>query len=186
MSGPRPRWRPRRGIDGELIELPATHLDRGAARPDRRAQPRSAHPRHPGPAAAAGRRSTTRRSCDAIAPGQGRRRLPSAECRPSVLGRPRAARRPAGPLHALRLPASPARDAGRRRPRRQGGGHRRPLQHRRQADGRRCCSAPTAPSPSPTRARATCPRSAAGPTSWSPPSAGRRSSRATGSSRAPR
>ena len=174
------------GLDGELIELPDDDLDRRAAGADRRAQPRSAYPRHPGPAAAAAADRRARPSCRRIAPGQGRRRLPSAQCRPAVLRRPRAARRPAGPLHALWQPASAARDAW--APAAWPAGRRSSSAAPTSSASRwrPCCWARTARSPSPIRAPATCPRSAAAPTFWSRPSAGRRSSAATGSSRAPR
>ena len=52
------------------------------------------------------------------------------------------------------------------------GGRRRALEAGRRAGRPRCCSRPTRPSPSATRAPATWRRSAARPTSWSPPPAG--------------
>ena len=70
---------------------------------------------------------------------------------------------------------------------RRGGRRRRPLAHRRQADGASCSAAETTPpSPSPIRARGTCPHLRAAPIFSSPPSVGRRNDpRATGSSPAP-
>ena len=83
--------------------------------------------RDPRPIAAAGPCRRTGRA-DPRRPGQGRRRLPSGQCRAAV-DRARRARA----LHAAGLPdAAPARA---RRPRRQGSGGRRPVEHRRQADG---------------------------------------------------
>ena len=66
-------------------------------------------------------------------PRQGRRRLPPGQCRPA---RHRAAR--LRPVHAARLPDAAQGRA--RRPRRASRGGRRPLEHRRQADGACCCS----------------------------------------------
>ena len=174
MSAPRPGWRPRPGIDGELIELPASQLDRGAARPGRQ---RSTAIRTPTASWSNCRcRDADRREAvlHAIAPGKGRRRLPSAECRPAVsAGRELPGDllvpcTPYGCLHLLRETLGDDGLAGReavivgrsnivgkpmaalllaRRLHR----HRRAFPH-----------------------AATCPRSAAGPTSWSPPSAGRK------------
>ena len=59
-------------------------------------------------------------------------------------------------VHAARLPD--AAQAGARRPHRPRRGRRRPLEHRRQADGAAAAPARAAPSPSPIRAPATCPR----------------------------
>ena len=95
------------------------------------------------------------------------------QCRPARRRRGRA-----GALHAARLPDAAQGPA--RRPCRARGGGGRPLEHRRQADGAAAARARTARSPSPTAAPATCPASSAAPTSSSPPSAGRRWSRATG------
>ena len=158
--------------------LPGDARRGGAARPDRPAQRRPRGARHPGAAAAAGsdrprqgdRRDRARQGC---------RRLPRHQCRAAG-----DRRQGHGALHAARLP-----DAAQ-------GPTRRPVgPARRWSSGaptssasrwRPCCCARTAPSPSPIRAPATCPASAAAPTSWSPPSAGPRWSAATGSSRAPR
>ena len=63
-----------------------------------------------------------------IDPDEGRRRLPSTECRAPLERRPRP-----GALHALWRAAAARGAAGRAR-RRRGGGHR-PLQHRGQAHG---------------------------------------------------
>ena len=51
------------GLEGELIELPVTISTEELLGKIDGAQPRSAHPRHPGPAAAAASRSTTRPCC---------------------------------------------------------------------------------------------------------------------------
>ena len=97
------------------------------ARPDRAAQWRSADQRHSGAVAAAAA-DQPRQGHRGNRSGQGRRWVPSAQCRPA---RQRNAR--PGAVHAARL-----RAAGQDRApfaRRAGGGGDRPLQHRRQAGG---------------------------------------------------
>ena len=91
------------------------------------AQRRRQRQRHPGAVAAA---AADRRAQDHLRhrSGQGRRRLPPAQCRA-------AGERPAGAgaVHAARLRA--AGEIGACFARRHGGGGGRPLQHRRQAGG---------------------------------------------------
>ena len=117
-----------RGRNGEL-RAPAARqrLAGGAARARRPAQRRRGGRRDPRPAAASGR--DRRQGGDrGDRPGQGRRRLPSDQCRP-----PRGRRGGAGALHPARLPDASQGPA--RRPVGARGGGDRPLQHRRQADG---------------------------------------------------
>ncbi len=145
---------------------------------DRAAEPRSRDPRHSGAASAAERHrllagAGSRRS------RQGRRRVPSDQCRPRRLRRVRAG---ADPLHAGGLddPHRPRLRTSRPQARRAGGGGGRALQYRRQADGAASAGAQLHGDASPIPARATCPRSRVAPTCWSRRSVGRRWCGATG------
>uniref|UniRef100_A0A0N4Z3U4 PE-PGRS family protein n=1 Tax=Parastrongyloides trichosuri TaxID=131310 RepID=A0A0N4Z3U4_PARTI len=116
------------GRDAVRHPPPARRNDSSrAAGPDRVAERRCGHPRHPGAAAPAQAHRFGRRSGRHLA-GQGRGRLPRRQRRTP-------GRRPAGhdPLHAAGQPDAAEGSVGRSvRPERR---HRRPLQHRRQADG---------------------------------------------------
>ena len=107
--------------------------------------------------------------------GQGRRRLPRHQCRAPATGLPGLV--PCTPLGCLT-----DAQGGAWRPLGAAGGGARALEHRRQADGATAAAAEAAPSRSRIPAPATCRRSAARRTSWSPRSAGRRWCAATGSS----
>ena len=135
--------------------------------------------RHPGPAApaAADRRPGRARR---HRPGQGRRRLSRHQRRaPHDRGRPAP-----GALHAARLHPPPEGPPGRAQGLERG--HRRAFQHRRQALGPAALERALHGHHRPFAGPAICRPSAAPPTSWWPPSAGRRWCAATGSGPAPR
>ena len=112
--------------------------------------------------------STAEKVLELDRPGQGRRRLPPDERRPAVDRRARA-----GAVHAGRLDhprkVGEARPVGPRRRR------RRPLQHRRQADGAAAAARELHGDHRALAHQATFPTSCAAPISWSPPSASPRS-----------
>ena len=129
-----------RGFHSIQHNLPVDTTRSGVADADPGAQRRSGRARHPRAIAAArGHRFDARPGSDRAR--QGRRRLSPDQCRPLVDRRyePRA-----HSLHARRRddPHRPGLRAAWQDASRHGGGDRRPLEHRRQADGAAVAQAP--------------------------------------------
>ena len=139
---------------------------RGGAGEGRGAERRRQRARHPG-AAPLARSGRFQRDHQRHRPGQGRGRLPHRQCGPAHhrAGEP-------GAVHAARLHADAA--PLRRRAEGQAGDDRRPLQHRRQADGVAPAARALHRHRRPFAHPWTCPASAAAPISSSPPWGGPR------------
>ena len=136
-------------------------------------QRRSEGERHPGPASLA-EADRSPGGARRHRSGQGCRRLPCGQCRQA-----RHRRQGPGALHAAGLPDAAEGSPGRSL--RQAGHRGRAAPTSSASPWPSCCWARAAPSPSPIRAPAICRANAAGPRSWSPPSASRRWCAAIGS-----
>ena len=151
-----------------LAGIPAARerQPRGGAGEGRGTERRRQRARDPG-AAPLARSGRLQRHHQRHRPGQGRGRLPHHQCGPAHhrAGEP-------GTVHAARLHADAA--PLRRHAEGQAGNDRRPLQHRRQADGVAAAARALHRHRRPFAHRRTCPASAAAPISSSPRWAARR------------